>query len=175
MKNVFVAFVIAVIALSFFKCEHSVDYAPGEFAIHLLNDSNMTAVEAVKQPLDELALSQKYFISVHDLNFYRWSDHSFSLKPEAENRLRILAKSRQTVFGIPFAVVVDNERIYLGAFWYAFSSVAPTFPHIEATFALLNRPLPALTIQKSWIEGQRDMRADQRIYKALRSAGVLIE
>ena len=175
MKTVFVTLVVAFFFLSFGGCEHSVDYTQGEFGIYPLADSTVTAGEAMQQPLDAVILSQSPIISVDDITYYKWSDHSFALKPAADFGLRILLRRRQTVQGIPFIVIANDERIYLGAFWFAYSSIAPFCPYIEGDFAIFEGPLAPLLIEKSWIDSQPDMRNDQRIYRALKSAGVLIE
>jgi hypothetical protein len=174
MKKVFFILFAAIFFLSFSRCEHSVDYARGEFAIYLLADSTLTAVEAAHEPLDALMLSQSPIISIDDIANYEWSDHVFSLKSGHE--LKGLDKRRLSVHGIPFVVVANNERIYLGAFWTSFSSYAPDFPHINLGFAVFFAPISGeLRIEKGWVASEPDLRNDPRIYRALQSAGILIE
>ena len=145
------------------------------FAIYILADSTITATDATQQSNNSLILADAPIITDDDLNYYKWSDHSLSLKSEANERIREIAKSRQTVFGIPFIVMAKKERIYLGAFWYLFSSVAPVFPTVDVTgYVLKDYNSNVLRIEKSWIEDQPDMRGDSRIYEALVEAGVLI-
>lgn len=145
------------------------------FAIYTLADSTISAVNAAQKLINYLILADEPIITDKDLNYYKWSEHSLSLKSEANEKIRKIAKSQQTVFGIPFIVMAKNERIYLGAFWYAFSSVAPSFPTIEISgYVLKDYDLNVLTIEKSWIEDQTDMRGDSRIYQVLLKAGVLI-
>jgi hypothetical protein len=107
-------------------------------------------------------------MTVADIGAYHWSSHTFVPSPRIENQLIAMRDSRGSVFGIPFVVKVGNDRIYMGAFWYAYSSLAPTFPHID----LISNPHQ---IQPSWMPGDTDVRYDIRIYDALRRAGVLIE
>jgi hypothetical protein len=145
------------------------------FAIYILADSTITATDAAQKLIDSLILVDEPIITDEDLEYYKWSDHNFSLKSDANSKIREIAISRQSVFGIPFVVMAKKERIYLGAFWYAFSSVAPTFPTIDVTnYILKDYDSTVLKIEKSWIEDQPDMRADSRIYQALQEAGVLI-
>ncbi|MDZ7401149.1 MAG: hypothetical protein ONB37_13385 [candidate division KSB1 bacterium] len=176
MKKLFVCFAI-ISVISFCRNEKN-PVKPGlydGFAIYTLADSTVTATDAAQKPLDLLSLADKPLVEDSDLEYYQWSDHTFSLRSEANERVRQLAKSRPTVFGIPFIVMANKERIYLGAFWYAFSSVAPFFPTIEVTgYMLQDYGSTVLKIKKSWVEGQPDVRNDARIYQALKKAGVLI-
>lgn len=145
------------------------------FAIYTLADSTITAVDVAQKLINSLILADEPIITGEDLNYYKWSEHTLSLKSEANEKIRKMAKSQQTVFGVPFIVMAKNERIYLGAFWYVFSSVAPSFPTIEISgYVLKNYDSNVLTIEKSWVEEQPDMRGDSRIYQALLKAGVLI-
>ena len=144
------------------------------FAIYILADSTITATDATQQSNNYLILADEPLITDEDLNYYKWAEHSLSLKSEANERIRTIAKNRQTVFGIPFIVIAKKERIYLGAFWYAFSSVAPSFPTVEITgYVLKDYNSNVLRIEKSWIEDQPDVRGDTRIYQVLQEAGVL--
>ncbi len=146
-----------------------------DFTIYLLADSALSAVDAAKQAIEALSLNDEPIISASDLAYYKWSTHSFTLKLLADARLRTCAKSRQSTFGIPFVVVVKDERIYLGGFWYSFSSYAPDFPTIDVTdYVLKEEKSITLTIEKSWLGDQPDKRNDPRVYQALKVAGVLI-
>jgi hypothetical protein len=175
MKKAFVVFVAVILSVIAFSCDHSTDYTHGEFAIYLLADSTMTTGEAMQQPLNSVALSPKPIISIDDIISYKWQDHSFSLKPGADDELRAVVERRQSVRGIPFVVVAEGDRIYFAAFWFAYSSIAPTCPTIFADFLFIAEDTPSLTIQKPWVGDEPDMRNDPRIYRGLKAAGVLIE
>lgn len=151
-------------------CEDlSTDRPPTEsWVIFRLRDESITAYDASRQPLGTLVLADEPFMTVADIGAYHWSSHTFVPSPRIENQLIAMRDSRGSVFGIPFVVKVGNDRIYMGAFWYAYSSLAPTFPHID----LISNPHQ---IQPSWMPGDTDVRYDIRIYDALRRAGVLIE
>lgn len=176
MKKIFVC--IAIISGIVFCRNEKNPVMPGlydGFAIYTLVDSTVTATEAAQKSINSLALQDVPIIADNDLNYYKWSDHSLSLKSEANERIKQLATTQPTVFGIPFVVTANKERIYLGAFWYAFSSVAPFFPTIEVTgYMLQDHGATVLKIEKSWIENQPDLRGDGRIYQALKTAGVMM-
>jgi len=97
-----------------------------------------------------LAVENDPIVTNENFDFYKWSDHTFALKSEAIEKIRRIAKSRQTVFGIPIIVMAKKERIYLGAFWYTFSSLAPIFPFIDVTsYVLKDDESNVLKIEKS--------------------------
>ena len=172
-------FICAIIFLVGYHCTKNKNLLkPGwydGFGFYTLSDTTVTATDAAQKSINSLILADEAIITDEDLEYYKWSEQSFSLTSKANEKIREIAKSRQTVFGIPFIVMVKKERIYLGAFWYAFSSVAPTFPTIDVTnYVLKDYNSNVLKIEKSWIENQPDMRNDSRINMALQEAGVLI-
>jgi len=177
MKN-WIAFIVVLIFLGVCCTKEKNPFKSAVhdgFAIYMLADSTVTAIDAAQKLIDSLILAEEPIITDEDINYYKWNEHSLSLKSEANERIREIAKSRQTVFGIPFIVMAKKERIYLGAFWYAFSSVAPSFPTIEISgYVLKDYHSNVLKIEKSWIEDQPDMRGDPRIYQVLQEAGILI-
>jgi hypothetical protein len=153
-----------------FGCEDlGTDQPPTErWAIYRLRDDNITAYDASRQPLGTLVLADEPFMTVADISAYHWLSHTFVPSPRIENQLTTLRDSHGSLPGIPFVVKVGSDRVYMGAFWYAYSSLAPTFPHID----LISNPHQ---IQPSWEPGDPDLRNDIKIYNALRGAGVLIE
>ena len=158
------------IPLLAFGCEDlSTNRLPTEsWAIYRLRDSTITAYDASRQPLGTLVLADEPFMTVADISAYYWSPHTFVPSPQIDSQLTALRESHGSLSGIPFVVTVGNDRIYLGAFWYAYSSLAPAFPHID----LISNPHQ---IQPSWKPGDPDLRNDIRIHDALKLAGVLIE
>ena len=67
------------------------------------------------------------------------------------------------------------ERVYLGSFWWAFSSLIPTFPYIEVCYPIIGGEVPmTLQIHRSWIETDPDPRGDMRIFSALKRANILV-
>jgi hypothetical protein len=145
------------------------------FTITLLADSTITAIEAADKPIEALNLAPTPLITTEDMVFYQWSHHRFSLKPDTDKALKKVVSRQQTVFGIPFITTVGDDRIYLGAFWFIFSSVAPHFPTIEVGMLLgENNTTSIFTIEKTWFDEEEDKRNDPRIYQALKKAGVLL-
>jgi len=149
-------------------------YANG-FALYLLADATIPATKASMEKLDTLTLNEDPLINLAGIKQYSWKDHSFSVTDEVWENVRQVVQSRQSVFGIPFVIVAQNSRRYLGAFWFAYSSIAPTFPHIESIDFLIKDSKPSvLTIQKGW-SADVDVRDDPLVYEALKRANKLAE
>ena len=141
---------------------------PG-FALYRLTDQNLTASQIWNRSLDSLILSDAPLLTQNDLKSYRWQTHQFSVIASVDTQLSIIRRTNGPVGGIPFVVTAGKDRIYLGAFWYAYSSLAPQVPFIE----IISDPH---RIQKSWnTQEQTDKRNDPRIHDALKASGVLIE
>lgn len=145
------------------------------FAIYLLADTTLVTDQVRSEPLHDLELTSTPLITVSDIHTFHWQTQEFIIYPAATNRVIELRANRQTSFGIPIVFVAEGERIYLGAFWYAFSSLAPPVPYIELLLIEPRLGMTELIIEKSWLPGADDPRFDTRIYEALKNAGILID
>jgi hypothetical protein len=144
------------------------------FALYLLADTTLTANGLSGIPIDSLILAEKPALTIASLNWYRWSDHRLSVKSEVAAGLRPRLR-RPTVFGIPFVITAHGSRRYLGAFWYAFSSIAPAVPNISGDAFLMSDPPPTeWTVERAWM-GAIDARNDDLVHDALKQAHKLIE
>jgi len=99
-----------------------------EWAIYLLADSALTSYQLRETPLAKLQLAQAPLIMSKDLRAYYWKTHQMEFTPAMEAALDTLTRKRASVHGLPFVVMVGEERIYGGAFWWAFSSLTPSCP-----------------------------------------------
>jgi hypothetical protein len=161
-----VKMIFAILALLTISAIHAI---PGQstFAIYLIAGSP-DARNLVQNPgqWKELALSNTPVISDVDVISYDFSKHAVRLRPEAIKRL-----PKPSVFGIPFVVVVNGDRIYPGAFYSSFSSVAFGLPG-----SVVSRPEPdaqdVLNIERAYPASHAvgvDPRSDERIRSALSS------
>lgn len=141
---------------------------------YLLKDSTITASEIFNKNVNDLKLAEKPFLTYKDMGYYNWTEHTFTIDSNKSNVIGCICKNNITVSGIPFIVTVDQERIYMGAFWFMHSSLAPFCPHIDAIFNYEKNP-EVLTINKSWNGTEADLRNDQRIYNTLKKYGLLVE
>jgi hypothetical protein len=166
MKRIHI--IVCIFLLVQIGCDFGTDFGQqAEFAIYQLNDSHLTASQVWNEPLDSLVLAASPFLSMKDLRSYNWQTHEFAVTASVDSQLALLRRTLGPTGGIPFVVVVGNDRIYLGAFWYPHSSLTPQVPFIDAV-------LEPHHINKGVLVSD-DKRTDARIYRALKAAGVLIE
>jgi hypothetical protein len=159
------------ISLFLFSCSHSTSddtLAGGTFTISLLQDSTITAGSAFSQPIESLKLSTSAFLTVHDLKTYIWSTHAFDLTDQARPMFEQFKLSHGKTTGVPFVVSVGYDRIYLGTFWWAYSS---SMPPACAVIEVIAQVPYKIQLANNAI----DKRSDSRIYNSLKKSGVLIE
>jgi hypothetical protein len=106
------------------------------FAIYLVVDPISVADRLGADDLDpvdikQLRLASAPVLTEQDVIEYEWNKHLIKLGPEARNRL----PSPRSVWGLPFVVVADGERCYLGAFWSHFSSYMPKVPAVYGFYS----------------------------------------
>lgn len=161
---------VSLCLIGLLACDSGVDPSEvPEFAIYRLKDARLVASQLWNEPLENLVLADTPLVALRDLKSYRWQTHEFTVTAEVDSQLAVLSKTLGPIGGIPFVVTVGDEKIYLGAFWYPHSSLAPQVPYIDV---MLN----SHQIRQRWIgQGEADMRTDPRISRALKLAGVLIE
>jgi hypothetical protein len=153
-----------------FACESALDSEEGsDFAIYRLKDATLTASQVWDQPIQNLVLADSPFLTLNDLRSYNWQTHTFSVTASVDTELVKLRRTHGSVGGIPFVVTVANERVYLGTFWYAYSSMIAQVPYIDLILD------PHRICKSQSVLVQEDKRTDARIYHALKNAGVLIE
>jgi hypothetical protein len=163
-------FVISLWLIALMGCDSGTDSREqADFAIYLLKDSKLTAAQVWSQPLESLVLADSPFLATGDLKSYNWQTHEFSVSAPVDFQLAALRRTLGPTGGIPFVVVVGTERIYLGAFWYAYSSMISQVPFIDA----IGNPHRINKCESVLVS--EDKRIDPRIYHALKAAGILIE
>ena len=159
------------ISLILISCNHSTSddkLAKGTFAIYLLQDPTITAGDAFSQPIESLKLSTSSFLTVNDLKLYVWSTHAFELTEQTKTMFDKFKLTQGKTTGVPFIVTVGNDRIYLGTFWWAYSSSTPP------ACAVIDVDL-LLPYRIQLANGAVDKRSDSRIYYSLTISGVLVE
>lgn len=137
----------------------------GDFAIYLLADTTITINNLPDKTLDEFVLARSPLISLDDIITYEWPIHLVHLKNPAESKMTDL--SRPGILNDrPFIVLVNGERVYMGAIWPGYYSMMCMYPHI-----MLPSRNPYLIM--SGID-REDKRNDIRIYTVLKNTGKLI-
>ncbi|MDF1566015.1 MAG: hypothetical protein P1V51_23475 [Deltaproteobacteria bacterium] len=138
------------------------------FALHLLRDLDLGAVEVQGLPLEQLELQENPIISIGTMEWYDWSDHAifphgWDDPSEFARRLPVVG-----VGGLPFVGIADGERIYLGAFWTDLSSLVFRGPVIR----MENLGGDAFYLEPG-MDPALDPRGDPRIEAALSESGKL--
>ncbi len=119
--------------------------------------------------LAALPLAKEPVLSDSDILSYDFTHHSMLVKRGALSRL-----PKPSVWGAPFVVVADGQRVYLGAFGTMLSSSSIPVPTILVDFRELTN---SLTIDRAYpapsFGGSADPRSDERIRVALAALGKL--
>lgn len=147
--------------------------ATSELAFYLLPSAPVELLTATPLPAEK-ACSGTPILRLADIEGFVWEQQVLILAPEAARRLvqmepRIIAEA-----GIAFALCVNRNTVYTGAFWSAMSSV----PHPGVVIDVYPaRGGLAVPIQLGYPEGLYedlvDLRFDARIHDALVNADIL--
>ncbi len=147
------------------------------FGIYLLADADIRADQAAQLPLDSLVLEDPApLVHLGTLSYYDGVTHALHIGGIRQGTDYIFNHLPEVgVYGLPFVVMVNGERIYLGAFYTMVSSL--TFDH---PVIIINYPEPdsdCLTIHRNYAEdpppGTPDPRTDSRLFDLLEAAGKL--
>ena len=128
---------------------------------------------AINIKIEDLQLETQPVLTDKDLKIYKWKDHSLELRRDFDfsGLLDYVPLS-----GLPFVVVANDERVYLGAFWTPISSQTAPIPSV---MVLPMSPQNTIHIIAGYPDkttnSQSDPRSDQLIYDALKSVGKLKE
>ena len=148
------------------------DADSGAWAIYRLNDPTLTTYQIRNEPLSTLQLAPLPFITVQDIEVYHWKSHTFQCTRKVSDMLDSLARYGGSTQGRPFVVSINREPIYLGTFWWGYSSTMPCAPYVDILFAGRNQ---SCTIEAPPPALYADPRSDMRLYNALRRAHALSE
>jgi hypothetical protein len=143
-----------------------------DWAIYRLADPTVTSDKIQNEPLTRLTLAAVPFISEGDIRVYHWKTHTVECTESTVSLLDSFALHGGSTRGVPFMVTVDKERIYVGTFWWGYSSSMPWCPYMELTYP---KGVISRSIQLPNLYEGGDPRSDMRIYWALKNAGVLTE
>lgn len=136
------------------------------FAIFLVK--GVKTEDAMKAKLEELTLEKEPVITDKDLLSYKWEDHEVKLMKDFDINKHL---DKVPVDGLPFVVIADDKRVYLGAFWTPISSLPSNVPVIEVPLMLPQNTLKIKAGYPNNINSQSDPRSKRIIYDALKSVG----
>lgn len=141
------------------------------FAIFLVKGAQ--AGNAINTKIEDLQLETPPVLTDKDMKVYKWKEHELELRKDFDlyGVLGLVPLS-----GLPFVVVANDERVYLGAFWSPLSSQTSSVP---AVMVLPMSPQNTMHIIAGYpgntSNSQTDLRSNQLIYDALKSVGKIKE
>jgi hypothetical protein len=170
MKSKILIISVFIFAITFSSCTNPSSSEPDDdrFAIYLLADEKLSTLAVQDLLLSTLVLQINPLIAYKDIIKYDPTDCKYYLEKPfnqyfASDSLTLFS----SIFGKPFVVIANGERIFLGSFHATESSLFPRTPIISA-FGMNNSEM---TIKISYYhksEDSVDKRNDKRIIEALR-------
>jgi hypothetical protein len=168
----FAGIVIAVLVFMFAGCERSDVHVQrvGGFAIYLVDRSADTA-QLAKMDIDSVPLETMPVITVDDIVSYNKETHEIELTSSTYDRLMQMGVP---VNGRYFAVCLDGNPVYLGAFWVMWSSLSYDGVVIMLP-SLTGTPVVQISLgyPGSGFFTGKDPRNNKKIFKSLELAGKL--
>jgi len=119
-----------------------------------------------------LKLEEKPLLTMEDIISYSITTHEIELTAAGYEKIRGLSVP---VDGIPFAVCVNGQPIYTGAFWPGYSSLSFDGIVIDPIFATIEHPVIQIQLGypgPDFFKGE-DPRSDPRILMVLERVGKL--
>ena len=136
----------------------------------LLSDPDLSAEQAALIPLHDLALADYPLFNLSDIATYTPETYTFQINQFSLYRLDELPPVG--VFGLPFVLLVDGERLFLGSFHTLLSSSCGVSPQI------IYENIGEGELTMGWscsLPPGPDPRDDLRLLEILRDASKLIE
>lgn len=142
--------------------------------VRLLDDPAITADDAAKLPLDALKLAGPALFDLMAIEWYDGKDHTVTWDGWHSSKYIVGQLPPVGVHGLPFVVMANGQRAYLGAFVSALSSVALSMPVI----VIENMKEDSFQIDSAYPTGAQpgnDARNHPAVLAVLESAGKLVK
>jgi hypothetical protein len=140
------------------------------FAIVLVK--GLKTADALKYKIEDLPLESQPILSDKDLISYRWKDHELELK---QGFIFSDTIGHIPIDGLPFVLIANDKRIYVGAFWTPISSLSWNLPAITILPSNKNVIKIAAGYPGGIPDDKSDPRRNRLIYDALNSIGKIKE
>ncbi len=134
--------------------------------VYLLKDRTLDGVAASGQSLNALVLENSPVLDLFSIRYYSAAENYLAFHMGIPAALKQMGTV--PVRGLPFVVVADGARIYLGEFWTHASSNIPTLPYVV---------VETVTAQGAIVQlgpNLQDPRSDPRLLATLSDAGKLV-
>ena len=147
-------------------CSDPVSVVPTDFSIHLTAPGyTVQQLMEGELELNQIDLEASPIITLDDFRSYDWELHEIEFTNAAREVLGELTS------GQLFVVSVFDERIYAGAVWESFSSLA--FSGIAIPLEVVRTADAPIRLMNFGDPEATDMRGDPRIREVLEAAGKL--
>lgn len=173
MMKYMMYFSVLLLSISAISCDNVTGVKETDFAIYTLKNEDQSLTDVADQALENVTIAPQPVINIYELHSYEWHSHTMILTSQVGSTLEQMVHPDSTNNQHPFVLMAGGERIYMGAFLPAWSSLKPNMPHIPLTSSLGDSVI-TLTIHKS-ADRDGDVREDMRIYEALKAGGKLVE
>jgi len=165
------AIIIFLLLVSLYCSKNKTPVSPSEIsgiAIYLLKDSNINVEQALKSDINSLNLQSKPWLSSKDISIYDFSTHFIYLKSDKVSYFNKI-EDNQNLGLLPFVLVADNQRIYIGAIYTVLMAYIPPCPTINCVYPFGEYfPDDVITIINPIPPGEEDeILNDERIKNAL--------
>ncbi len=172
MKSTFSVISIVVIAIFIVSCsESNSQEASQKFALYLLKNDTLKTEDIQELDVSRHVIRNVPVLDYDDIVAYQPDNHTIYLND-------ILSRYLDTdslevfsqLFGKPFVLIANGDRIYLGSFIPGISSWAPFTPKI-VDYSVNNEEKSFIISGAAYYDEETfiDVRNDERIYSALRS------
>ncbi len=155
---------VLLVTILFCSCSDSTSPAiDGKaFGIYLLKDTLLITSDAKKLTIESLQVQDAPIINVNDVTMYNWEEHDIALTPEAFEKFKSVEKKVKSIYGLPFIVMVNQQKIYLGNIYPMYSS----YFHEDLPFISV-APFLEMRIGRAPLQSVEDKRKDERIYTVM--------
>ncbi len=119
------------LAFPIIACSQEVSQKPS-FGIYLTQLQGTMIQQLERHPIEveSVPLEPLPLISEKDLIEYSFKSHTMKLTADGFERISKI-KVRSVSDGIPFVVVTNRTKVYMGMFWSLLSSIPTRYPNIE--------------------------------------------
>jgi len=181
MKKI-VLIILSIIILNIFVACNNEIPIQNSWEIYLVSDGILPQTEKVD--INKLTLEETPVLTLNDIQKYYWDEQVFLTKNDLILEQIKAHNNHVSTGGLPYVVVVNGERIYMGKFWTSLSSVWAYSPSImvDMTFGIDVKQYniqPDQQLYKIYWndEESKTKKAifDERIYKVLEQNNLLSE
>ncbi len=155
---------VLLIPLLFCSCSDSTSPNDDEkvFGFYLLKDTSLITSDAKKLSIESLQLQEKPIIKINDIVEYNWAEQVITLTSEAFDKFKGVENKIKSTHGLPFIVVANQQKIYLGNIYPLYSSyIHEDLPYVKVS------PFFEMRVLRAPLQSVEDKRKDERIYSVL--------